>query len=342
MAVVIPSLLIRTAIEAGFADLRRNAWLLDDVFAGMLGDPITDKEFGAALVARAKDWFVNTNVTVYDQFRKDLPTTPYVAIVDGGDTEMSGERTSLADDGRDEDFDPKLIKRTPQYVYPPFTPQKYDGDTGLVTMPKDLKADLVVPGQFFLSAKTGKAYQITEVVGLRTFRIKPGIRTDFTGAYIVPPTALWNLRREQTFKRHSCSIICASSGEPVEALWLNMIVEYCIMRYKEAYLEYRGYEVSSFQNGPLSKDERFEKENMYYKTITMSGQVELNWVKYVAPRLQDVKGGIHIIDGPRTPPGYADETADQAWDMEGDDTSLDGDALAQPIDGFPGYDDEDH
>ena len=57
---------------------------------------------------------------------------------------------------------------------------------------------------------------------------------------------------------------------------------------------------------------------VYTCMLSLSGHVEANFIKYAAPKLQGVKAGIRIIDGPRTPEEYQKYAQRQGWKMEED------------------------
>lgn len=319
MGIVQTDILVKTAIEAGLDELRANNYLLDDISASFCGPDISDVEYGQKERKRFKDWFIANNIPVFMQYRMDTPQFPCIVIVDAGSQEMEN-RAALGDDsGAPYDFDPEMVAFTPDYVYRPFVPAGYDPTTGTVTFPKGTTT-VNLFAEMMLVSKTGKAYEVKKITGTTTFQIKPGTRDDFNGAYIARAYSLWNQQREQTFMRQSYSVVCMAESDPVYCNWLHMIVTYILLRGKEVFLEGRGYELSTFSTGPLTLAPRYEPQNVYFKQVNLSGQVENSWIKFIAPKLAGVKGhpAIRIIDGPRTPPSYRPEVQDQAWDMEGD------------------------
>ena len=324
MAIISTDILIKTMIEAAIQDLRKNAWILDDVFGGLATDPLSSLEYGYKEVVKAKEWFLNNNINVYLQNRIDVPTFPCITIVHSQSSEKL-DRASLGDYGEIEQIYPKGRIRQPQWIVPPFTPAAFDPNSNIsgqaiITMPTGTSTYQVAPGQFYVSAISGKAYQILQVLTSSTFTIKSGIVDDFKDSYIVPPTALWNLNRELTFLDESYAIGIHTASYPVDCLWLRQVIMYAFFRYKEAYLEGRGYELSTIQASPVDRNPHFEKDVVYSAVISLTGQVEASWIKYIAPKLQKVTGKISIIDGPKTPPGYQSEVAGQSWQMQGDET----------------------
>lgn len=317
MSVLATDILIKSMLEYGINDLRANTWILDDVFGSLATDPLSKDQYGYKMVKAAKDWFMGNDIRVYLAYRMDNPTFPCITIAPAA-TEEAIDRTSLADEGLLEEIDVKGIQIQPQMVYPPFTPAAYNKNNGIIKLPSPLNTELIVPGQFLVSKRSGKAYQILAVMSTTEFRIKKNVNDDFTDAYIVPPTSLWNLHREITFFRESYILGCHAQSDFIQAVWLRQLVMYMLLRYKEAYLEARGFELSTFHASPLDKNPYFEAERVYSSAITLSGTVECTWIKFIAPKLHSVRQNVYIVDGPKTPPGYTTVAKNQGWQMEGD------------------------
>jgi hypothetical protein len=295
---------------------------LDDVFGGLAGDPLSKVEYGYKEVKSAKDWFIRANIPVYLPFRIDNPTMPCISIMQESSSEMH-DRASLADEGGTaliEDIEPRRATTQPQYVVPPFSPAGYNPQTGDITLPEGVTTECMAEGQFLVSARTGKAYAIKSILGTQDFTIAPNVVDDFEGAYILPPTTLWNLHREFAFMAESFEVGCHAASDPVITMWLRAVVMYIMLRYREAYLEARGFEVSSLVAGPVAPNPNFTAEKIYSASVKLQGQVEASWVKFIAPKLDAVTGEIVIADGPKTPSAYENYVKNQGWEMEGDVT----------------------
>jgi hypothetical protein len=320
MSVNSSDLIIRSTFEAAFADLRANSWLLIDVFNSLvlINDPLTSTDYGQKEVQRAMNWFLSTDIPVYMQYRIDNVTFPSITIIDMGASEMVGQRTALADDGHTETWSPENVVSTPQYVVPPFAVSNYDSTSGLITMPSSVNTSQVVPGQFLVSVASGKSYVIDKIAGTNQFYIEPNVTDNITTCYVLPLTPNWNLQREQTFFKQNYAIMVAAISDPVYCTWLTQIVTYVLGRYKEAYLEARGYEVSSFDVGPLTIDQAFNNEQVYYKQISLTGECEMGWAKYVAPQFQGYNTGIVIANAPASPPDVLPVILNEGIQMEGD------------------------
>lgn len=318
MGITAVDILLKTMCEAAFADLRKNSWILDDIFSSLASDFLANAHYGYKEVAAAKEWFLANNIDVYLVNRVDTPRFPCVTIVQTDSREMT-ERASLSDEGVIDEIEPYSITKRIQKVYDNFTPAAFDKDMGYVTMPQNLNTDGIVAGQFLVSSKTSKAYIIGKVIDSKTFQIAPEAKDNFTDCYIAPPTSVWNLHKEITFLQESFVIGLHTQSDLNQAIWLRQLMQYVFLRYKEAYLERRGFELSTFSVGAISENPEFHGVELIWTCpMNISGQVGADFIKFAAPKIQGTTGGIRIIDGPKTPETMQKYAKAQGWAMEGD------------------------
>lgn len=318
MGILSSDILLKTMIEAAFADLRKNSWILDDVYSELATDVLAKDHYGYKEVAAAKQWFLNNNIDVYLVNRVDTPRFPCVTIVQTDSREMV-ERTALADEGFVDEIEPYSITKRIQKVCDNFTPSAFDRSKGYVTLPNNLNTTFVLAGQFLVSSKTGKAYVIGKVLDSQTFQIAENVKEDFTDCYIAPPTSVWNLHKELTFLQESFVIGLHTQSDLNQAIWLRQLMQYIFLRYKEAYLERRGFELSTFNVGAITENDHFKGVELIWTCpMNVNGQVQADFIKFAAPKLQGVSGGVKIIDGPKTPDAYLKYALAQGWSMEGD------------------------
>jgi hypothetical protein len=319
MGILASDILLKTMFEAALADLRKNTWILSEIFEGLTNDPLSTMDYGWKEVDKAKEWFMGNDIPVYLTNRVDTPRFPCITIVRTSSREMT-ERTAMADDHEPSEIDPYLITKNPQRMYNFFTPAGYNSTTGVVTLPENLQTNRMFVGQFIVSKRSGKAYIITQVLAPNQFMILPGTNDDFTSAYIAPPTSLWNLEKELTFVEEAFAIGMHAESDINQAIFLRQLVQYIVLRYKEAFMERRGYELSTFNVGSIDVNPHFNGTEMVYSCMmTLSGQVEANFIKYAAPKIQGIKAGLFILDGPKTPEEYLIYAERQGWEMEGDE-----------------------
>lgn len=318
MGILATDVLLKTMMEGALADLRKNNWIVDDIFADLAADPLAKGDYGFKEVMQAKEWFLGNNIDVYLTNRIDTPRFPCITIVKLSSREMQ-ERASMSDDFEMEEVEPDGITKQVQRVYAQFTPKAFDRAKGILTLPDGLNTNKMLGGQFLVSKKTGKAYVINKVLSDNQFQIAANTSDDFTEAYVAPPTSLWNLQKELTFLEESFAVGIHAESDLNQAIWMRQLVQYIFLRYKEAYLERRGFELSTFNVGSIDINPHFNGTEMVYTCMmNISGQVEANFVKYAAPKLQGVRGGIRIADGPKTPDEYVKYVRKQGWEMAAD------------------------
>lgn len=319
-------ILVKTAIEAGLNDLRRNQWILPDILGWLGSDQMSSAEYGWKEIKAFTDFFNTNKLPVYLDFRVDSPEMPCITVASIPRSEDQS-RAALGDEGMEEDVEPQGGVKRPIYVYPPFTPKAYDPQSGKVTFPDNFDTGFVFPGQFLVSQKSGRAYQIKSVVDGASFLVAPDTADDFRNAYIVPPVSAWNLKRELIFVNEQVIVGIHAVGNPVHNQWLHDIVWYILLRCKEVYLEARGFELSTQESGQPYLNQNFQaSDRVFSRDITLRGRLETSFIKYQAPKLMAVKGSIRIMDGPRTPDAYQEEIQKQAWKM-----------IADPPDSAPEY-----
>jgi hypothetical protein len=318
MGMISTDLLVKSAIEAGINDLRKNNWILPDILGWLAEDQMTASEYGWKEINAFQEFFKTNKLPVYLDFRVDQPEMPSITVHSMPRSELLN-RAALGDEGMEEDVEPSGGVARPIKVYQDFTPKAYDRSTGAVTFPDGTTTEFVTPGQFLVASKTGKAYQIMSVADDSSFRIAPNISEDFRNAYVVPQVSAWNLKRELTFVSEQVTVGVHASGNPVHCQWLHDIVWYILLRCKEVYLEARGFELSNISSEPMYLNPNFNvSDRILSRNISLQGQLEVSFIKYQAPKLQTVSGGIRIIDGPRSPDAYQEEVQKQAWKMEED------------------------
>lgn len=273
--------IIAEAIRQGLEDMRKNIWLLDDVFASFITEPALKDKYGAKEIQNAKDWFLNNRIEINLRFRNDKDQFPCVTIALGSSTEKD-EMKHLGDLSTEvETLMPNQIGKPIPYILKPFVPDSYDQSTGILSIPKNIKTRGVRSGQILVDPDTGNGYIIQGIVS-EGLQLEPGLQLTLTRAGVVPQYQTYKARREHTFFQESYSIGCHVHGDPAPLLWLHAIVLYCILRYRESLLEGRQFAQSSVSSSDLMQNPNFEGpggENVFSRYITLTGQVENSWLK---------------------------------------------------------------
>ena len=273
-------LIIKSAIELSLQDMRKNPWIIEDVFGSLIENPILNRKYGLKEVTRAKEFVLNNEIPVYMRHRLDKKEFPCITLSIGN----SEEDKSLATLGDQsvcfEDYDPCDIQKPIRYIISPFKPTSYDKSTGIVEVPKDIQEYRYIDkGMIAIDPKTGIGFIITGKAGDNGFQIKQGSTLPKGEIAIVPQYAMWRARRERAISQESYNIGCHVNGDPSTLIFLYGVVKYALYRYREGLLEHNNFQLSSIRSTDLIKNDAFNIENVYSRWITLSGQVEESWVK---------------------------------------------------------------
>jgi hypothetical protein len=271
-------IIIRTALAAALSDLRANPWLLDYVFASLSQDELTCRIYGDKEVTRAKEWFMKTAVPVSMDYRLDDPPPVVVSIslVESVETEAT-----LADIHHDP---AEALEAEWPALTAAFTPT-YVSATGVVTVPQAIGDGLVIAVGMILVDRNGGQHSITEIRDQYSFVVETGLNVDFYNSIIKSAYPKYVNTVESLAFRERYRIGCHVHGEASKLAWLHSIIVFCLLRYKQDYLEHRGFERTTVTSAPFQSDNAWGKENCYVRYIDITGFVRHYWPKYQSDRI---------------------------------------------------------
>ncbi len=315
--------IIAEAIRQGLEDMRKNLWLLDDVFASFVKEPALRDKYGQKEIDAAKDWFTNNKIEVNLRYRNDKDQFPCVTIALGSSAEKE-DMKHLSDLSTEvETLMPNQIGKPIPYIVKPFVPDSYNQTTGILSIPKSVKTRGVRPGQILVDPDTGNGYVI-QAVTTEGIQLEPNLELTLTKAGVIPQFQTYRARREHTFFQETYSIGCHVHGDPAALLWLHAIVLYTILRYRESLLEGREFSQSSVSSSDLMQNPNFEGpggENVFSRYITLTGQVENSWLKTPYRTIEaieidretkeGIRSGIRIISNLDSPDSL--DTENDLW-----------------------------
>lgn len=283
--------ILRTAIIAAIADLRANPYLLDYVFAGLAQDKLTVSSYGEKELTRAKDWFLATEIPVHMTPKIDEANTPCLSLTLISSAEIAQESTL---------GDIHYVSEEPDYDKWPamtaiFAVSDYSPLTGNIKVPAAIDLE-VSPGMFIFDS-FGNPYEILESYGDNSFDIAVGSVADFSRAVIKARKPAQITQLESAIFRENYHIGIHVNNEPVYLTWLHSIVVFILLRYKQAYLEARGFERSVISSSDFMRNEAFDKDLVFSRFIDISGYVRQYWPKLTLPTVQNIRFGDADKDG---------------------------------------------
>jgi hypothetical protein len=287
--------IIRTAIVAALADMRKNPWLIDYAFASLPKDELTHKDYGAKSVSAAKEWFLKTKVPGVMVPRLNDAQVPCISIhlQSSEESEVTlGDVHYQATEANDSSW-PTLTSS--------FNPVNYSAATGIMVVPQEIQNQLViVPGMILVDA-VGKSHEIIDAFDDGSFSLSQGTVADFKDSVIRPARPAYITHLESVGYRETYQIGCHVGSEPVYLTWLHSLVCFALLRYKQAYLEARGFERSVFSSSDFSRNESFESELVFSRYINLTGSVRQYWPKEVKATITSTSQAVKVIGSGHLP-----------------------------------------
>lgn len=321
MAIFQSDLSIKTAIQLGLDDIRKDNWLIEDILGDIRTNPyLTDKY--ESQIAACKEWFAANQIDVYMAERRDKDRFPCITITLGTSSEKSEMKTMGDQSTETIKLLPNKIGKPIPYVVKPFVGFSYNAGKGEVTIPADTKnVDGIAAGMILVDPATAQGYIINDVTPNGVV-IEPGLTVSAAKLGVLPQYQFYEARIEHSFFQETYNIGCHVHGDPQALLWLHSIVIYSILRYRESLLEAQGFSECVLNSSDLMSNNMSNgAEEIYSRYITLTGQVEHSWIK--SPRrviekavlkektANGFRGGIKILSNLDTP-DFIDEST-QNW-----------------------------
>jgi hypothetical protein len=313
-----PDLVVLGAIRGGLEDMRRNPYLLDYCFAWFANDELTAKYYGAKEAQRAKDWFLNNKIRVSMASILQDVSFPLISISLVSSTEdrqtMSDIDSTTSEEVRAED-----IASANRIALGPFTAKSYNSATGILTLQDDLSTTNLFKDMILVDSSSNIGYPILDIIDDTSFKIEPGTVANFTKAYVAPIDTFLVVSRESIVFKNTYSIRCVTMGEPIYTYYLNAIIMFILLRYREELLEARGLDASVIANGAMYQAQSAlfgleSKELIFGQDITLTGLARQYWPKAISSKIQGIKiCGLNAIGGTVSPISMEQEIEGQGW-----------------------------
>lgn len=294
-------MVIKRMIELSLEDMRKDIWLLDDALSDCIDNPYLRDSYGQKQIDAFKEWFKNNQVDIYMRDRNDKDRMPCVTITLGNSSEKD-EMKSLADQSTESvTLLPQQINKPIPYVIKPFAFVSYDQNTGIIKVPISvLYLESVSAGMILVNPDNGQGFIIKDVTD-EGIEIEPYLAFTATRLGVVPQFQYYTARREHTFFQETYTITCHAHGDPQTLLWLWTVVLYSLLRYRESMLEAQGFTQSSVSSSSMNSDSYYTTpggEQVWTRTITLTGMVENSWIKSPRRIIES------IVLGNKTTKGY--------------------------------------
>lgn len=273
-------LIIKAAVQLAIDDMKKNPWLIEDVFSSLLENPILKQMYGAKEIARAKEFILNNQIDIYMHHRLDKMNYPCVTIGIGPSTEDKDLATLGDGSVAFEDYNPQEIGKTIKFLVSPFKPTSYDKDTGILELPDTItEYRYLDKGMVLIDVSNGNGWIINGKAGTNGLQIAAGTKLPNGELAIIPQYQLYRARRERATSQEQYNIGCHVHGDPSTLIFLFAVVKYGLYRYREGLLEHNNFQLSRIVATEMIRNEAMGEENIFSRWITLYGQVEESWIK---------------------------------------------------------------
>ena len=296
MSLYLGDIRIKTAIELGLEDIKKNPWLLNDI----LGDTVANqylRERYSSQISSCTQWLENNRINVVFSMREDRLEFPAISIELGS----SNEKTEMKHMG-DLSYEkvhlyPNEINRPVPYIVPPSS-GSYDPTLGLFTFSGTVSLLAVSPGQALVDPSTGTAYIAQSVPSANQVQLLTGLSLNATLYGVIPEYRYFETRVGHTFMQEEYNIVCHGLDQQT-LLWLHSIVVYSLLRYRQTLLEADGGAESIIKSTKMYPNADYSDAGqvIWSRSINLSIQVENRFLEQPHRIIENVafQGPLKII-----------------------------------------------
>ena len=275
-------IIFHSALVEAIADLRRNPWLLDYVFSGLVHDPLTQQQYGKKQIDLAKNYFLKTNFPVVMNLHAEGVVYPCFSIAlvscDECENTLADVHYTVAEDCDD----------NWPVLYGPFIPQNYTYSTGTMDLPDDIVSQLVVAPGMVVVDKKGNSYPIQDVTDNQAIILTAGTVGDFNGATIKGqrPTQALQLESCNFRENFSIGVHVTDDGKGTTLSWLFSILKFILLRYRQSLFESRGFERTTLNFSPPKMEIEGEggEQRFLSRYANITGYARDVWPKLLVPK----------------------------------------------------------
>lgn len=315
MGIFQTDLIFFTAIQSALADIRKNLYLVDDMYACLLSDPLLYEKYGQKELEKLKNFIKNVNIEVSISHRIEQAKFPAIAIELGSGNE-DVNKAALGDSFGASFVEPESLGGaydTPYIILGPVTPISYDATSKVITFDDNVDLSSIFPGQYVFDEINRKSYLIEEV-DTRTLKISAGVQPNLTNM-TVRPTQSNNISvvKRSIWVWESVTLVYAST-DATELLYLHTLMIYILGRYKKTLFENRNFAVSTIGYGPVERLTLDSDPNIaWMRSISVRGRVEHSWIESTLPIIDGIAETVKIADM-QSADAILDQVKNQNWE----------------------------
>jgi hypothetical protein len=271
---------IKTMLELGLEDVKKNDWLLDDILGDTLGNEYLRERYGTQ-IASCKQWLANNRINILLSARDDKMEFPSITIELGTSNEKADMKHMADLSTQTVNLLPNNINKPIPFVLKPMT-GFYNSTSGAFTFQSNVNLSIVSPGMILVDPVNGVGYVIQSITMQNQVNLLTGL-TIGAGLYgIIPEYQYYSTRIGHTFMQEPYKVTCNANDQQT-LLWLHSIAVYSLLRYRQTLLEKDGYAESLISSSGMYPNPDYSDpgQTIWSRDINLTGQVENRW--YMQP-----------------------------------------------------------
>jgi hypothetical protein len=318
-------LIIFTSLKEGIRRIKDSLYLVDSINGLLVEDQLLADLYGKQEVDRFRKFVDKTYINVVlDHRPPEQAKYPCISVGIGQGAEEPQQKLALGDGHDTITVDPNSLqglKVTPKTLVGPVTPESYDKMTGTLVLPDSVSLKDVYQGMVVLDEVNNTSYDIEMVIDNQTLMITPDSTPNLNGMTIRPRSKLVGNTRKSVYCRENYDLTVVAT-DPTELLYVFNLTMLILLRFKKELFELRGFDVQTFNYGPIMNGDDGSPNKIWFRTISLSGRVEYQWSNEISEQIEGLKVDLRVTntdgDDLKSPDGVLAQVQAQGWSEPGD------------------------
>lgn len=293
MSFQLSDLVIESIIRDGFAAVRRDPTIIDDVFAQMqrLG-PLMNKKFGNREVRKIKDFFVNNEIFIVQAFSQVVDNLPCISIqlIDNSEDTKLSVMDDFADDVQKIFTDPEQLASL--IILSGIELEGYDSKSGTVYVADSANLDKIHTNHILVDFE-GMEFQIlggiVNTPGAKQFLIQAQAEVNVIGPADVKSSINFKQYEKRSVQEQDKLLLGLHTKERLLTIYMYILVKYFIVSRKRDLIN-RGFQLATYSGSDFTRNIDYV-EPVFSRYLTVSGMTQNDWIsdKVIPIDLVDVE-----------------------------------------------------
>jgi hypothetical protein len=292
MSFTMPDLVVESVLREGFAALKRNPDLIDDIFDSLLQSHVSSK-YGQRELARIKTVLSERDWSFVHSFGEVESNMPCVSI-------QLGSETEARDLAHLEDLDEEVTRPITDadqlanlVKVSGILPDALDYEAGIVYVANTVNLTTVQHNNIYVDA-SGLEHIITGGIdntnGSKQFCVAPFSEVDISAEGHIKSSIDYEQFAVRGVHNDVQLLLGIHTKDALTTKYFYILVKYFLMARKKTLIE-RNFIASSYQGSDFTRNLQYAADVVYTRYLTVTGKVQDSWTSEQA----DIFDNIEVI-----------------------------------------------